>query len=73
MQIKTTMRYHFAPVNMAIIKKSTNSKHWRECRGKGASTKIWFERTHAPQCSLQHCLQQPRPGSNLSVHRERNG
>ena len=24
MQIKTTMRYHFTPVRMAIIKKSTN-------------------------------------------------
>ena len=27
----------------------------------------------APQCSLQHCLQQPRHGSNLSVHQQRNG
>ena len=26
MQIKTTMRYHFAMVRMAIIKKSTNNK-----------------------------------------------
>ena len=28
MQIKTTMRYHFTPVRMAAIKKSTNSKFW---------------------------------------------
>ena len=27
MQIKTTMRYHFTPVRMAIIKKSTNNKY----------------------------------------------
>ena len=27
-QIKTTMRYHLAPVRMAIIKKSTNNKCW---------------------------------------------
>ena len=27
-QIKTTMRYHFTPVRMAIINKSTNNKYW---------------------------------------------
>ena len=31
MQIKTTMRYH---IRMAIIKKSTNNKHWRGCGEK---------------------------------------
>ena len=35
MQIKTTLRYHLKPVNMAIIKKPTNSKDWRGCGGKG--------------------------------------
>ena len=29
MEIKTTMRYHFTPVRMAIINKSTKNK-WRE-------------------------------------------
>ena len=35
MQIKTTMRYHFTPVRMAAIQKSTNRKCWIGCREKG--------------------------------------
>ena len=34
-QIKTTMRYHFTPVRMAIIKMSTNNKCWIGCGKKG--------------------------------------
>ena len=30
-QIKTTLKYHFTPVRMAIIKKSTNNKCWKGC------------------------------------------
>ena len=46
--IKTTMRYHFTPVRMAIIKKSTNNKCWRGCEEKGVKNSAtilhcWWE------------------------------
>ena len=37
MQVKTTMRYHLTSERMAAIKKSTNNKFWRGCRGKSYS------------------------------------
>ena len=35
--------------------------------------KTWSKRIYTPQCSLQHCLQQVRHGSNLNVHQQRCG
>ena len=43
MQIKTTVRYHFTPVRMGDIKKSTNNKCWRGCGENRTLLHCWWE------------------------------
>ena len=43
MHIKTTMRYHFIPVRMTAIQKSTSNKCWRVCGEKGTFLQCLWE------------------------------
>ena len=43
MYIKTKIWYHYTPVRMAIIKKSTNNKSWRGCWKKETLLHSWWE------------------------------
>ena len=43
MQIKTIIMYHFTPVRMAVINKSTNNKCWRGCGESATLLHCWWE------------------------------
>ena len=43
MQSKTTMKYHYMPVRMPAIQKSTSNKCWRVCGEKRTLLHCWWE------------------------------
>ena len=43
LKIKKTMSFHFTPVRMAVILKSTSNKFWRGCGVKGTLLHCWWE------------------------------
>lgn len=54
MKIKTTVRYHFTLVKMAITKKPTNNKCWRGVARRD------------PSCTRGMYMVQPQYGGSLS-------
>ena len=43
MQIESTVRCHLTPVRMAVIRKPTNNKCWRQCEERETLFHFWWD------------------------------
>ena len=51
MQIKTTVRYHYAPIRMAELQNTDTTKCWQGCGATGTLIHCWWE------CKMVQSLQ----------------
>ena len=58
MQIQTTMRYHFTPTRMSIIKKSDSNKHWQGRGEAGTLMHCWWQTKGA--ATVENSLEVPQ-------------
>ena len=66
-QIKTTMRYHFTPARMAIIKMSTKNKCQRGCgeKEKTVGGNVNWYKHYGKQCGGYHMIQQSHSWASI--------
>ena len=64
MQIKTTKRYHFTPVRMAIINKSTNDKRWMWRKGNPSALLV---ATQTGAATVENSMEFPQKTKNGST------
>ena len=64
MQIKTTVRYHFTPIRIGIIKKSTNNKVWQAHGEKGTLIHCGWE---CGAATVENSMEVPQKSKNRTT------